>query len=199
MVIDLSQGGVQELVVLLDYDGQARGTMPKAFVHSAETPLHSAFSFFLFNKEGQVLAQRRAWSKRTWPGVWSNTCCGHPAPGESPEEAVTRKLEFELGLRGVDVEMILPTFRYCAEKDGIVENEVCPVLVGVTALPLEPVVNPEEVAETRWIPWSVFLSTGSDKIVGDFRELSPWSVLEAPELYRSPKFNEYMRQKEVKF
>lgn len=62
-------------------------------------PLHRAFSVFLFDPAtGQLLLQRRAASKRTFPGLWSNTCCSHPLQGETIRQAMRRKLQDELGI-----------------------------------------------------------------------------------------------------
>ena len=69
-----------ELIVLVDDDGTPIGTMPKPLVHHGETPLHRAFSAYLFDDAGRLLVTRRAEDKQTFPGMWTNTVCGHPAP-----------------------------------------------------------------------------------------------------------------------
>ena len=143
-----------ELVVLLDEDGRAVGTADKAGVHHADTPLHLAFSCYLFDGEGNVLITRRALHKRTFPGVWTNSCCGHPAPSEPLEDAVRRRVEQELGTTVTGLRLVLPRFRYRAEQEGVVENEMCPVFVGSAAGPVVPA--PDEVDEARWVPWQAF-------------------------------------------
>jgi isopentenyl-diphosphate delta-isomerase len=171
----------QELVVLLDAGGRPAGTMPKRDVHGPDTPLHLAFSVYLFDSGGHVLATRRALAKRTWPGVWTNSCCGHPAPGEDPAAAARRRLDQELGLRPARLEPVLPSFAYRAvAADGMVENEVCPVFFAHLDGPPEPTPtpDPEEVAEWRWVPWSSFrtLATTAPWV------LSPWAVAQVAQL-----------------
>ena len=149
-----SHAGAPELVVLLDEDGQAIGTADKAGVHHADTPLHLAFSCYLFDDTGNVLVTQRALHKRTFPGVWTNSCCGHPAPGEPLDDAVRRRVEQELGTSVTDLRLVLPRFRYHAEQDGVVENEMCPVFVGFASGDVSP--DPDEVGEARWEPWQPF-------------------------------------------
>lgn len=139
-----------ELVVLLDEDGTPVGTADKATVHTAETPLHLAFSCHVYDTSGRVLVTRRALAKSTWPGVWTNSFCGHPGPSESLEDALARRARFELGIEVASVSPVLPSFQYRAvDASGIVENEVCPVFSAVTTD--VPAPNPSEVAEWAWL------------------------------------------------
>jgi isopentenyl-diphosphate delta-isomerase len=139
-----------EQVVLLDESGLAIGAADKALVHTTDTALHLAFSCHVYNPAGQVLVTRRALSKLTWPGVWTNSFCGHPAPGEAPEEAIARRAQRELGITVTDIQVILPDFRYRAvDASGIVENEVCPVYRAITVDAVAPA--DDEVAEFAWV------------------------------------------------
>jgi isopentenyl-diphosphate delta-isomerase len=177
----VAPGSPDELVVLLDAEGRPAGSMPKAEVHGPDTPLHLAFSVYLFDDAGNLLATRRALGKRTWPGVWSNSCCGHPAPGEEVAAAARRRVGQELGLRPARMELVLPDFAYRAvAADGIVEHEVCPVffahLDGDPEPPPTP--DPEEVAEWRWVPWMAFRAVAGTAPWA----LSPWSVAQVAAL-----------------
>jgi isopentenyl-diphosphate delta-isomerase len=167
-----------EQVLLLDESGNAVGLEDKAVVHHAETPLHLAFSCYVFDPDGRLLVTRRALHKRTWPGVWTNTCCGHPLPDESIRSSVVRRLVDELGLPGVDrLDLALPRFRYRAVMDnGVVENEMCPVFFAVSSG--DPAPNPEEVDSTTWVPWQEFATS----VLDGSREISPWCRLQVQEL-----------------
>jgi isopentenyl-diphosphate delta-isomerase len=143
--------------VLVDPAGRPIGSAEKLSAHHAQTPLHLAFSCYVFNREGLFLVTRRAQSKRVWPGVWSNSACGHPAPGESMEAAIARGLRRELELTAGDLEEALPTYSYRAPPfRGIVEHEVCPVYVARAES--EPRPNPAEVEDLRWMSWAEFVS-----------------------------------------
>ena len=170
----------KELVVLLDEDGRAVGTADKADVHHGETPLHLAFSVHLFDADGRVLVTRRALTKQTFPGVWTNSCCGHPAPGEDLADAVRRRVRQELGTEVTGLRLVLPAFRYRAEQDGVVENELCPVFVGLTGERVTP--DPAEVDSVSWEPWAEFRSGVLD---GD-RQVSVWCREQVAQLPEDP-------------
>ena len=174
----MSTPPTSELVVLLDEAGRAIGTADKALVHHADTPLHLAFSVHLFDEDGRVLVTRRALTKQTFPGVWTNSCCGHPAPGEDLADAVRRRVRQELGTDVTDVRLVLPAFRYRAEQGGIVENEMCPVFVGLTGKRVDP--DPSEVDSVNWEPWADFRAG----VLDGTRPVSVWcreQVLQLPE------------------
>ena len=158
-----------EYVVLLDEHGQACGTAPKAEVHHQNTPLHLAFSCWILDERGRTLLTRRASSKQTWPGAWTNSFCGHPAPGEGPVDAVHRRARDELGATVGPPALALPDFRYRAVMaDGTVENEVCPVFTA--ALISEPQPNPAEVDALRWVD----IGELAAEVERDPAPYSPW-------------------------
>ncbi len=169
--------GAPELVVLVDETGRAVGTQTKATVHHRATPLHLAFSCYVLDADGRVLVTQRALSKVTWPGVWTNSVCGHPAPGEDLAEAVRRRAGDELGLEVSDVALVLPRFRYRAVMDnGVVENELCPVYVARAVSGGAP--DPAEVEATEWVGWETF----RDEVLDGRRDVSPWCASQVTEL-----------------
>ncbi|WP_435600396.1 isopentenyl-diphosphate Delta-isomerase [Streptomyces sp. C10-9-1] len=135
-------------------DTQGRATGLTATVHEAHTRdgglLHRAFSVMLVNDRGEALLQRRAGTKRRFPGLWSNTCCGHPAPGEAPADAARARLAEELGIRAGALSPA-GTFVYRAEDpgSGYVEHEYDHVLVGRFEGDA-PAVDPDEASEVAW-------------------------------------------------
>lgn len=164
-----------DLVVLLDADDRPCGTAPRTEVHHAHTPRHLAFSSYLFNVDGQVLLTRRSLAKTAWPGVWTNSCCGHPRPAEEPLDAVRRRVHDELGVAIEEPRLILPDFGYRAvDASGVVENEFCPVWIAQVSQPVQP--DPGEIAEFTWLPWAelVRLCESAPAL------LSPWCVAQVP-------------------
>ncbi|KUI18766.1 isopentenyl-diphosphate delta-isomerase [Mycobacterium sp. GA-1285] len=168
------QPTTDESVVLLDEQGRQIGSAAKTTVHHAATPLHLGFSCYLFDGDGRVLLTRRALGKTTWPGVWSNSFCGHPAPGEQVEDAVRRRAAQELGVSIQAPVCVLPDFRYRAvAADGTVENEICPVFFARCDGRLHP--DPGEVMEWMWVSWEQLRSA-----VGLPWSISPWAMEQIP-------------------
>ncbi|MGD9618535.1 MAG: isopentenyl-diphosphate Delta-isomerase [Mycolicibacterium sp.] len=142
----------QEMVVLLDDEGRRIGTAPKADVHHGSTPLHLAFSCYLFDEHGRVLLTRRALAKQAFPGIWTNSVCGHPGPDEPIPAAVSRRAADELGVEIAELRCVLPDYRYHAiDAGGVAENEVCPVFCARVAGPVKP--EPSEIMDTAWVRW----------------------------------------------
>lgn len=175
-----------DMIVYVDEQNTALATAPKLAAHNSDTKLHRAFSVFLFNSKGELLLQQRALTKKTWPGVWSNSACGHVMLHESLEAAARRRLKHELGLTVGKLHLVLPDFRYRAEKDGVIENELCPVLVARTDIQPRP--NRSEVNDIRWVAWGEFITEVADPVNG----FSPWAVGEVELLSKEPQFEVFL-------
>jgi len=148
-----------EQIIFVDETGKPTGeTGPKLESHTANTKRHLAFSCYIFRRSDDMfLATQRALSKKVWPGVWTNSVCGHPAPGEKIEDAIRRRAKDELGLTDLqDIRCVLPNYTYTTPPyNGIIENEFCPVFVAYVDAEPEP--NPAEVESYRWLDWPAFV------------------------------------------
>jgi isopentenyl-diphosphate delta-isomerase len=136
----------RDLLVIVDEHDTEIGVADKMEAHRAGS-LHRAFSVFVFDSGSRLLLQRRAEAKYHSGGLWSNTCCGHPAPGEHPQVAARRRLWEEMGLDCP----VIPTgaFVYTAAVgNGLVEHEYDHVFVGCSDN--EPNPDPHEVDTWRW-------------------------------------------------
>ena len=137
-----------EQVVLVDENDNEIGTEEKMRAHQNGGKLHRAFSIVVFNSSGEMLIQKRALSKYHWAGIWANTCCSHPRPGENLGDAVERRLMEEMGFKTELKEVY--DFIYKATFDnGLTEWELDHVFMGLYEE--NPVPNPEEVGDYRWI------------------------------------------------
>ncbi len=178
---------MKEYVVLVDEKNNPVGTMEKNLVHSDHTPLHRGFSVFLFNAKKELLLQQRGHLKKTWPLTWSNSCCGHPASKESIITAAKRRLHFELGITHATITTILPHYRYRYKQQGVVENEICPVMIATTIQVAKP--NPDEVESIKWFSWQNWLK----EIKTHPDVYSEWSIEETTLLNKNKKFIKFLK------
>ncbi len=143
----------QEYLTLVDENDREIGTEEKWITHK-RGQLHRAVSVFLFNENGQMMIQQRALSKYHSGGLWSNACCGHPRPGESPSRAAERRLWEEMGIR-CELEKAFD-FIYKAPLDnGLTEYEFDHVFVGEFAGDANP--DPLEVCAWKWVDIPVLM------------------------------------------
>lgn len=135
-------------VILVDENDNLLGFGDKLEVHKKGL-LHRAFSIFLFNEEGDLLLQQRAFSKYHAKGLWANTCCGHPLPGEDTKEAAERRLQEEMGFT-VPLTSLTHIYYKKGLENGMIEHEYVHVFKGAYKdhQPIKP--DPSEVAGYRF-------------------------------------------------
>lgn len=135
------------MVVLVDQNDNEIGAMEKMEAHHKGL-LHRAFSILLFNDEGKVLLQKRASNKYHSAGLWTNTCCSHPMPGESMETATSRRLSEEMGINAPMKFAYKFIYKAPLERD-LTEHECDHVFLGTYNG--EPNVNPNEVEDWKFV------------------------------------------------
>jgi isopentenyl-diphosphate delta-isomerase len=171
------------LLELVDEHGVTIGTEEKLAAHQAPGLLHRAFSVFLFDSRGRLLLQQRALGKYHSPGVWSNTCCGHPYPGESPFAAAARRTFEELGVSpALLAEAGTVRYNHPDPASGLVEQEFNHLFVGLVNGTPGP--DPEEVGDIAFVtaeelekrhaadPFSAWFMTVLDAARPAIRELT---------------------------
>jgi len=164
-------------VELVDDRGTPVGSTTVDEAHRPPGRLHRAFSVLLVDDRGRLLLQQRALGKYHSPGVWSNTCCGHPRPGEETASAAARRLREEMGF---DCELRpLGHFTYRAElDDGLVEHEIDHVFAG--RHDGDPRPDPREVEAWRWVAPEAL----REEIARDAGRFTPWLVEALDQLER---------------
>jgi len=145
---------MRDQLVLVNENDEMVGVGEKLLVHRRGL-LHRAFSIFLINSHGELLLQRRALTKYHSAGLWSNTCCGHPRPGEQIIIAAQQRLKTEMGL---DCELKeVGSFIYCAEVGAdLIEYELDHLFIGYSDL--DPILNLNEAID--WKRSSLEMLTG---------------------------------------
>ncbi len=156
---------MEEQIVFVNEDGTPTGeTGPKLASHTANTKMHLAFSCYIFRtSDHKFLLTQRALTKKVWPGVWTNSVCGHPAPGEKMEDAIRRRADFELGIKNLQtIQVLLPQYRYTTPPyNGIIENEFCPVYLAYVDDELFTP-NSAEVEAFEWLSWADYVAKLTD-------------------------------------
>lgn len=133
-------------IILVDESDLLIGTEKKENVHQKGL-LHRAFSVFIINNNRELLLQRRALTKYHSPGLWTNTCCSHPAPDEKTLDAAHRRLKEEMDFDCPLKEIF--SFVYKASfENGLIEHEFDHVFVGYWEG--KPLPDPREVADFKW-------------------------------------------------
>lgn len=136
-----------ENVILVDTHDTPVGQMEKMEAHR-KGELHRALSILIFNSKGEMLLQQRAFTKYHTPGLWTNTACSHPRPGEESLIAATRRLGEEMGFTTALTNSF--EFVYKAHFDnGLTEHEYDHVFFGT--YDGDPVINPEEAHDYKWV------------------------------------------------
>ncbi len=132
-----------EEVILVNEQDEQTGTIEKMEAHR-KALLHRAFSVFIFNGKGEMLLQQRALGKYHSPGLWTNTCCSHPRPGEQVEVAASRRLKEEMGIDTL-LEKIFDFIYRTEFENGLTEYEFDHVYTGIYSGELTP--NKQEVKD----------------------------------------------------
>ena len=159
-------------VILVDPQDREIGRMEKVAAHAGKGILHRAFSVFVVRSDSAILLQRRAAGKMLWPLFWANSCCSHPAPGETVADAARRRLREELR---IDVASCDPlyAFEYHASFGDVgSEHELCHVVRA--QCDADPNPDPAEVAETAWLNRAEIIR----RLEGRPGDFSPWFKLE---------------------
>jgi len=134
-------------VILVNFQDQVIGKMEKLEAHQKGL-LHRAFSVFVFNSNKELLLQKRALGKYHSEGLWTNTCCSHPSPGETIENAAKRRLQEEMGY-SCQLNTTF-SFIYDVQLDNeLIEHELDHVVIGISNV--DPILNSEEASDFKWM------------------------------------------------
>jgi len=172
--------GANELVILVDKNDNETGVKDKLSVHQLGL-LHRAFSVFLFNSKNELILQQRADEKYHSPGLWTNTCCSHPKPGEETIDACNRRLMEEMGMK-CDLQFSFNFLYKCKFSNGLTEHEFDHVYVGITDD--LPVLNQAEVKDWRYIK----LPELEQEIESEPEKFTEWLKICFPKLVQQTQF-----------
>lgn len=163
-------------VILVDLEDNPLGTAGKTEAHTVPL-LHRAFSIFLYHRN-KLLIQRRALSKYHSGGMWANTCCSHPRPGEELATATLRRLKEETGILHRNLEPLYEFIYIYRFGDNLYEYEYDHVYIGEYQGDAAP--DKEEIEELCWMDMDELLKD----MVASPRKYAPWFIASAPNVVR---------------
>jgi isopentenyl-diphosphate delta-isomerase len=175
--------GNQEILILVDDNDNEIGTDTRENCHAGKGKRHRAYTALIFH-DGKMLLQRRSSKKLLWPRAWDVSFTSHVYPGESYQQAASRRAREELGAN-VGVLKDVYSFVYFALQGKNAENEFCRVLVGDFNGKVAP--SREEIMATRWARVS--------DVASDLRKhnesYTPWFKLSFEGFLKSPVSKHY--------
>ena len=175
--------GKQEILILVDDNDNQIGTDTRENCHSGKGKRHRAYTALMFH-DGRMLLQQRSKKKLLWPGAWDVSFTSHVYPGETYQQAASRRALEELHAKVGDLRDV-HSFVYFAPQGGNAENEFCRVLVGDFDGKITP--NPDEMMAVRWARVS--------EVASDLRahpgSYTPWFKLSFEGFLKSPSSKAY--------
>lgn len=174
-----------ERVILVDENDQEIGTAEKLAAHQNGGQLHRAFSIFICNAAGELLLQRRPQSKYHFGGLWSNTCCGHPRPGETVATAAERRLAEEFGFTCPLTVQTTMTYAAHDAASDLTEREFLHILTGKFDGAPQP--NPSEIEAFRWLPHDALAT----ELTTNQQAFTPWFPRALRQLLDSPPKHQF--------
>ena len=171
---------MEENCILVDKEDNIIGKDSKVNCHIGEGKLHRAFSVLLFNNSGDLLIQKRAREKITFPSIWANSCCSHPLHIETELDGINgakvaakRKMEQELGINPQEIDLddlhYITKMRYKARADEKwIEYEIDYIFVIKCDVDINP--NTIEIEDTKYVNPNELESIFQDK----YAKIGPW-------------------------
>lgn len=158
-----------EFVVLVDKEDNPIGKEEKLEAH-LKGSLHRAFSLFVFNSSKQLLIQKRSALKYHTPALWSNSCCSHPRPGETPFSAAKRRISEEMGF-ACNIRHLFSCYYYVKLNNKLIEHEKNHIFIG--NYDGEPNPDPKEVSDWKWLT----IDKLTEEIKASPDQFTPWFLL----------------------
>ena len=173
----------QEILILVDDNDNEIGTDTRENCHSGVGKRHRAYTALIFHDD-KMLLQQRSEKKLLWPRAWDVSFTSHVYPGETYQEAASRRAKEELGAKVGELSDV-HSFVYFAPQGANAENEFCRVLVGDFDGKITP--NPEEMMSVRWARVADLRA----EVKAHPDSYTPWFKLSFEGFLRSPASRKY--------